>query len=71
MSARALSALCMRWECARVPLTLSVPRSGIAHEPRWFREEFDTELGEQTWRYRGGYWEAKSARAWRDCPDIF
>ncbi|OAY71622.1 Oxysterol-binding protein-related protein 2A, partial [Ananas comosus] len=36
-------------------------------EPRWFRK--DTEDG--TYRYIGGYWEAREQRKWDGCPNIF
>lgn len=36
-------------------------------EPKWFRRE-----GENgTFRYTGGYWEARSLGSWDGCPDIF
>ncbi|OEL14571.1 Oxysterol-binding protein-related protein 2A [Dichanthelium oligosanthes] len=36
-------------------------------KPRWF--ERDSEGG--TFRYTGGYWEAREQGKWDDCPDIF
>ncbi|RWW68293.1 hypothetical protein BHE74_00024195, partial [Ensete ventricosum] len=36
-------------------------------KPRWFRR--DSEDG--TFRYLGGYWEAREQMKWDDCMDIF
>lgn len=36
-------------------------------KPRWFRR--DGESG--TFRYIGGYWEARELGSWDGCPDIF
>ncbi|XP_045814238.1 oxysterol-binding protein-related protein 1C-like isoform X1 [Trifolium pratense] len=36
-------------------------------EPRWFAR--DKTSG--TYRYIGGYWEARQQRSWNSCPDIF
>ncbi|KAJ8618891.1 hypothetical protein MRB53_015077 [Persea americana] len=36
-------------------------------KPRWFVK--DKESG--TYRYTGGYWEAREQRNWESCPDIF
>lgn len=27
--------------------------------------------GSETYRYKGGYWEARESGEWADCPDIF
>ena len=35
------------------------------HHPLWFRRE------EDAFAYQGGYWEAKRAQQWNNCPDIF
>jgi len=36
-------------------------------QPRWFRRE-----GENgTFRYIGGYWEARALGRWNECPNIF
>ncbi|XP_006286273.2 oxysterol-binding protein-related protein 2A isoform X2 [Capsella rubella] len=35
--------------------------------PRWFEREGESE----TFKYTGGYWEARGHRNWDDCPDIF
>jgi hypothetical protein len=34
-------------------------------KPRWFRRDDDT------FRYVGGYWEARQQRKWDGCHDIF
>ncbi|VVA99335.1 unnamed protein product [Arabis nemorensis] len=36
-------------------------------KPKWFRKE----EGSDTYRYIGGYWEARDSGRWDDCPDIF
>jgi len=36
-------------------------------QPRWFRK--DTE--DDTYRYVGGYWEARGEGKWDGIPDIF
>lgn len=36
-------------------------------KPRWF--EKDSKEG--TYRYIGGYWEARDQNNWYGCPDIF
>eukprot|EP00246_Nothoceros_aenigmaticus_P014374 TRINITY_DN5423_c0_g1_i2.p1 TRINITY_DN5423_c0_g1~~TRINITY_DN5423_c0_g1_i2.p1 ORF type:complete len:322 (+),score=38.86 TRINITY_DN5423_c0_g1_i2:1-966(+) len=36
-------------------------------QPQWFRKDKETD----TYIYVGGYWEARKAREWTDCPDIF
>lgn len=36
-------------------------------KPRWFAKE----KGEETYRYVGGYWEARDGATWDSCPDIF
>ncbi|KAG2291581.1 hypothetical protein Bca52824_038250 [Brassica carinata] len=35
--------------------------------PRWF----DKQVQSETFKYTGGYWEARGHRTWDDCPDIF
>ncbi|XP_033132915.1 oxysterol-binding protein-related protein 2A isoform X2 [Brassica rapa] len=35
--------------------------------PRWFEKQGESE----TFKYTGGYWEARGRRTWYDCPDIF
>ncbi|KAL4181487.1 hypothetical protein AMTRI_Chr12g237540 [Amborella trichopoda] len=36
-------------------------------KPRWFRND----VGEGTFRYVGGYWEAREEKKWDGCPCIF
>lgn len=36
-------------------------------KPRWFRREND----QSTYKYSGGYWEARENACWEGCPDIF
>ncbi|KAJ8647301.1 hypothetical protein MRB53_000324 [Persea americana] len=36
-------------------------------KPRWFAKDKATD----TYRYSGGYWEARDRRSWDSCPDIF
>ncbi|XP_010246724.1 PREDICTED: oxysterol-binding protein-related protein 1C-like isoform X2 [Nelumbo nucifera] len=36
-------------------------------KPRWFAKE----KGSETYRYIGGYWEARKQGRWESCPDIF
>ncbi|KAL7176467.1 hypothetical protein ACSBR2_029908 [Camellia fascicularis] len=36
-------------------------------KPRWFAKE----KGSDTYRYIGGYWDAREKRNWESCPDIF
>ena len=43
----------------------SQAREKKEHHPLWFRRE------EDAFAYQGGYWEAKRAQQWNNCPDIF
>jgi oxysterol-binding protein 1 len=36
-------------------------------KPRWFAKDKATD----TYRYIGGYWEAREKGNWEGCPDIF
>lgn len=36
-------------------------------KPRWFAKD----KGTDTYRYLGGYWEARGQHNWKSCPDIF
>ncbi|KAF3776544.1 Oxysterol-binding protein-related protein 1C [Nymphaea thermarum] len=36
-------------------------------KPRWFAKD----KGSDTYRYVGGYWEARESGRWESCPDIF
>jgi len=42
-----------------------------AHAPRWFKKEFDPDIGEEDWKFTGEYWQCKQNRAWPGCLDIF
>jgi hypothetical protein len=39
-------------------------------QARWFAPT-DGEGELSVWTYTGGYWEAREARDWKDCPQIF
>ncbi|XP_043823520.1 oxysterol-binding protein 2 isoform X2 [Dromiciops gliroides] len=41
------------------------------HKPLWFEKKMDPFTGEETYIYKGGYWEAKEQQNWSMCPDIF
>lgn len=36
-------------------------------KPRWFAKDKSS----NTYRYVGGYWEARERGKWESCPDIF
>lgn len=36
-------------------------------KPKWFAKD----KGSDTYRYIGGYWEAREKGSWESCPDIF
>lgn len=36
-------------------------------KPQWFAKDKETD----TYRFRGGYWEAREHHNWDSCPDIF
>jgi hypothetical protein len=38
---------------------------------RWFEEVQGGRRGLETWRYKGGYWEARAAGKWEGCRDIY
>jgi len=45
---------------------------GEALEPRWFEKVAGARPGEQpTYRYKGGYFEARGIRKYEGCRDIF
>jgi len=44
---------------------------GKTHTARWFKKEFDPDIGEEDWKFTGEYWQCKQARAWPNCLDIF
>ncbi|XP_046901137.1 oxysterol-binding protein 2 [Hypomesus transpacificus] len=41
------------------------------YQPLWFERRTDDSLGESSYVYRGGYWEAKDRQDWSQCPGIF
>ena len=42
------------------------------YSPLWFRPVADPlNHGKEIHEYQGGYWEAKEAKDWSSCPDIF
>lgn len=41
------------------------------YQPLWFEKRTDDPTGENTYFYRGGYWEAKDRLDWSQCPEIF
>ncbi|KAG9354015.1 hypothetical protein JZ751_012139, partial [Albula glossodonta] len=44
---------------------------GEVHWPLWFERRTDPFTGENSFVYKGGYWEAKSSQDWSMCPEIF
>ena len=44
---------------------------GEEYAPRWFKREFDGELGEDIWVYAGGYFEARKEGKWEGIPITF
>lgn len=36
-------------------------------KPQWFEKD----KGSDSYRYIGGYWEARQQGNWESCPDIF
>ncbi|KAG6707338.1 hypothetical protein I3842_06G025800 [Carya illinoinensis] len=49
------------------PLTRARRMQEQGWKPRWFVKD----KGSDTYRYIGGYWEARERRKWDSCPDIF
>ena len=47
--------------------------AGATSSPRWFRRvgEPGVPPDEAQYEYAGGYWEAREARSWAGCRDIF
>ncbi|XP_068191026.1 oxysterol-binding protein 2 [Antennarius striatus] len=41
------------------------------YQPLWFEKRRENSTGEDTYVYRGGYWEAKERQDWNQCPDLF
>uniref|UniRef100_A0A673G9H0 Oxysterol-binding protein n=1 Tax=Sinocyclocheilus rhinocerous TaxID=307959 RepID=A0A673G9H0_9TELE len=52
-------------------LTHSLFHIPSSHQPLWFEKRTDTETGESSYVYKGGYWEAKDRQDWSQCPAIF
>ena len=43
----------------------------VEWEPKWFKAEYDIDSNEQIFRYKGGYWENKKKREWRDIESLY
>ncbi|XP_051763990.1 oxysterol-binding protein 2-like isoform X3 [Ctenopharyngodon idella] len=56
---------------AQATLTLEEGKEAESYQPMWFEKRTDTETGESSYLYRGGYWEAKDRQDWSQCPAIF
>ena len=46
-------------------------KEGIIPKPRYFEETYDDLTGELIYKYKGGYWEDRKNKNFKDCPDIF
>jgi hypothetical protein len=46
-------------------------KEGIVPKPRYFEETYDDLTGELIYKYKGGYWEDRKNKNFKDCPDIF
>ena len=45
---------------------------GETWKPRWFKQEYDEDLGKEVWKYKGGYFEKRRQGDWgTDFPKIF
>ena len=45
---------------------------GETWEPRWFKLEYDEDIGKEIWKYKGGYFEKRKEGNWStDFPKIF
>ena len=44
---------------------------GVEWEPRWFKLEYDEDVGKEIWKYKGGYFEARKEGKWEDIPKIY
>uniref|UniRef100_A0A672NR63 Oxysterol-binding protein 2-like n=1 Tax=Sinocyclocheilus grahami TaxID=75366 RepID=A0A672NR63_SINGR len=56
---------------AQANLALEEGKEAESHQPLWFEKRTDTETGESSYVYKGGYWEAKDRQDWSQCPAIF
>uniref|UniRef100_A0A8C1VY36 Oxysterol-binding protein n=1 Tax=Cyprinus carpio TaxID=7962 RepID=A0A8C1VY36_CYPCA len=50
---------------------LALEEGKTDYQPLWFDKRTDTESGESSYVYKGGYWEAKDRQDWSQCPAIF
>ena len=46
-------------------------KEGIILKPRYFEETYDDLTGELIYKYKGGYWEDRKNKNFKDFPDIF
>ena len=46
-------------------------KEGIIPKPRYFEETYDDLTGELIYKYKGGYWEDRKNKNFKDFPDIF
>ena len=45
---------------------------GETWDPRWFKLEYDADVGKEIWKYKGGYFERRKEGNWgTDFPKIF
>ncbi|KAK9916982.1 hypothetical protein WJX75_009487 [Coccomyxa subellipsoidea] len=49
----------------------AVEAAGKPWQPRWFAQVPGGRRGLETWRYIGGYWEARETGNWEGCRDIY
>ncbi|XP_052464465.1 oxysterol-binding protein 2 [Carassius gibelio] len=56
---------------AQANLALEEGKEAESYQPLWFEKRTDTETGESSYVYKGGYWEAKDRQDWSQCPAIF
>uniref|UniRef100_A0A3Q4AZN9 Oxysterol-binding protein n=1 Tax=Mola mola TaxID=94237 RepID=A0A3Q4AZN9_MOLML len=60
-----------REACGLVNNLVSSGQDVEGYQPLWFERKTDESTGENTYIYRGGYWEAKDRQDWSQCPEIF
>ena len=47
-------------------------RLGKKWKPRWFKHEYDEDVGDKVWKYQGGYFEKRKEGDWgTDFPKLF
>ncbi|XP_035391866.1 oxysterol-binding protein 2-like [Electrophorus electricus] len=56
---------------AQANLAVEESQEAEVYQPLWFEKRADSETGESSYVYRGGYWEAKEKQDWAQCPTIF